>query len=84
MDFVSKIFSTNSDAAEAEQTVTNDSIADGALDTLGSVIRVMGDESFPLETDIDPAVFPTMCAEFARHVENGAAVPSFDIPQSEN
>ncbi|MGI9237317.1 MAG: diguanylate cyclase [Woeseiaceae bacterium] len=84
MDLVSKIFRTNSDASEAEQPVTIDSIADGALDTLGSVIRVMGDESFPLETDIDPAVFPAMCAEFARHVENGAAVPSFDIPSSEN
>jgi diguanylate cyclase (GGDEF)-like protein len=33
---------------------------------------------------MDPAVFPSLCAEFARHVENGAAVPSFDIPQSEN
>jgi diguanylate cyclase (GGDEF)-like protein len=84
MDLVSKILGSGSSSPEKKTTVTIDSIADGALDTLGSVIRVMGDESFPLENDIDPAVFPAMCSEFARHVENGAAVPSFDIPQSTN
>ncbi len=82
MDLVSKILGSRSSSPEKKTTVTIDSIADGALDTLGSVIRVMGDESFPLEKDIDPAVFPAICSEFARHVENGAAVPSFDIPQS--
>lgn len=82
MDLVSKIFGSNSDTAEPRQTASIESLADGALDTLGSVIRVMGDESFPLEKDIDSAIFPAMCQEFARHVENGAAVPSFDIPQS--
>ncbi len=84
MNFVSKIFGARPDSPEHDQPVTVDSLADGALDTLGSVIRVMGDESFPLESDLDPAVFPAMCDEFARHVENGAAVPSFDIPQSRN
>jgi diguanylate cyclase (GGDEF)-like protein len=82
MDFVSKILGSRSSAPEQAKTLHSDSLADGALDTLGSVIRVMGDESFALENDIDPAVFPAMCAEFARHIENGAAVPSFDIPQS--
>lgn len=82
MDFVSKIFGSNGRNPDRPATVSVESIADGALDTLGSVIRVMGDESFPLEKEIDPAVFPVMCSEFARHVENGAAVPSFDIPQS--
>ena len=84
MDLVSKIFGPRSDMPEQKATVTADSIADGALDTLGSVIRVMGNESFPLDQDIDPEVFPAVCNEFARHVENGAAVPSFDIPQSAN
>ncbi len=84
MDLVSKIFGSRSNSPESKEPVPVESIADGALDTLGSVIRVMGDESFPLEQDIDPAVFPAMCADFARHVENGAAVPSFDIPQSQN
>ena len=82
MDLVSKIRGSGSERPERKRTVGVDAIADGALDTLSSVIRVMGDESFPLEKDIDPAVFPAMCAEFARHVENGAAVPSFDIPPS--
>lgn len=82
MDFVSKIFRSSANGPEQRATVSVESIADGALDTLGSVIRVMGDESFAIEKDLDPAVFPAMCNEFARHVENGAAVPSFDIPQS--
>ena len=84
MDLDSKIIGTPSEQAEEKPTVAVESIADGALDTLSSVIRVMGDESFPLEKDFDPAVFPAMCMEFARHVENGAAVPSFDIPQSQD
>jgi len=84
MDLVSKIIGTASEQAEKRPTVAVEAIADGALDTLSSVIRVMGDESFPLEKDFDPAVFPAMCMEFARHVENGAAVPSFDIPQSQD
>ena len=82
MDLVSKIMGSGGDRPERKETVSVEAIADGALDTLSSVIRVMGEESFPLEKDIDPAVFPAMCAEFARHVENGAAVPSFDIPPS--
>ena len=84
MDFVSKIFGSRSDSPDSSEPATIESIADGALDTLGSVIRVMGDESFPLDKDTDPTTFPTVCAEIARHVENGAAVPSFDIPQSQN
>ena len=40
MRLVSKIIGNNTD------------LADGALDTLGSVIRVMGDESFPLDQDL--------------------------------
>lgn len=82
MDLVSKIIGSASKQPEGKSTVAVESIANGALDTLSSIIRVMGDESFPLEKDLDPAVFPAMCTEFARHIENGAAVPSFDIPQS--
>ena len=61
---------------------TYDSLADGALDTLGSVIRVMGDESFPLDQDVDLDIFRGTCKQFAGHVENGAAVPARNIPQS--
>lgn len=69
-------------ARKNSSAAVSDSLADGAIDTLANVIKVMGDESFTLEKDIDPTVFPEMCNEFSRHVENGAAVPSYDIPQS--
>ena len=83
MRIVSKLFDTQKQAApQPAKAGPTESLTDGALDTLSSVIHVMGKESFPLEDDIDATVFPEMCAEFSRHVENGAAVPSFDIPAS--
>lgn len=84
MRLASKIIgSSQSDARTPAKKKTGfDPIADGALDTLGSVVRVMGNESFPLENEFDPAIFRELCNQFAGHVENGAAVPSFDIPQS--
>lgn len=83
MSLVSKIFGNGAPAAEAaKERGSLPDLTDGALDTLSMVIRVMGDEAFPLEKDIDPMVFPAMCREFSCHVENGAAVPSFDIPAS--
>lgn len=86
MRLVARIMGSNSANAggAAKQSTTTDTLTDGALDTLSNVIRVMGDESFQLENDIDASIFPEMCREFSCHVENGAAVPSFDIPQSEN
>lgn len=59
-----------------------ESITDGALDTLGTLIRVMGDASFPLDHEVDPEIFREICLQFAGHVENGAAVPSYDIEPS--
>lgn len=70
MGFVSK-------QSEPESVTTD--ITDGAIDTLSRLIRVIGDESFLLDRDSDPALFPNICGNFARHVENGAAVPEFDI-----
>ena len=52
---------------------------DGALDTLTGLIRITGEESFPLGNDTDPALFPRLCAELAGHIENGAAVPDYGI-----
>ncbi len=82
MKFVSKILGSDSEKPQHQSAVVGTAVTDGALDTLGSVIRVMGDESFPLDSDVDPEVFQAICTEFACHVENGAAVPSFEIPQS--
>jgi len=59
-----------------------DSLANGALDTLSSVFQTMGDQSFPLDTDTDPHLFPRECAEFVRHIENGEAVPTRRIARS--
>ena len=83
MSLVSKFFGNGTpDVGVAKERMSHPDLTDGALDTLSMIIRVMGDEAFPLEKDIDPLVFPTMCREFSCHVENGAAVPSFDIPAS--
>lgn len=58
-------------------------LTNGALDTLSSLIRVLGIESFPLDNHSDPNHFSIVCSDLARHVENGAAVPDFDIePES--
>jgi diguanylate cyclase len=57
-------------------------LADGAMDTLGSVIRSYGDLSFPIENEADSSSFREVCAAFACHVENGAEVPAFGVPQA--
>ena len=59
----------------------NGAIGDGAIDTLGCVIRAMGDISFQLDGESNPEVFQDLCTEFAGHVENGASVPSRDVFQ---
>ncbi len=84
MSLVSKIMGTGSGGSGAAKKPTShsDALADGALDTLGNVIRVMGSESFPLDDDVDPDRFAELCADFACHVENGAAVPNLDIQRS--
>jgi len=80
------LFSRFSDSPEnvggSSPPQSNSEITDGALDTLSNVMRVMGEESFPLGIETDAEAFPQVCTEFARHVEHGAAVPSFDIPAS--
>ena len=81
--FAKIIGSNTADTDAAERKPGHyDALADGALDTLGTVIRVMGEDAFPLDHDVDPAIFRELCAQFAGHVENGAAVPSYDIAQS--
>jgi diguanylate cyclase len=83
MGHVSKFMGNGNDSADSlTPAAALGAIADGALDTLSNVIHVMGKESFPLEDELDQDVFPEVCSEFARHVENGAAVPSYGIPAS--
>ncbi len=62
----------------------SESMIDGALDTLSTIYRVFGDESFAIDGEIDPAAFNDACINFVRHIENGAAVTNHGIPASEN
>lgn len=84
MSLVAKIIGSggSSTSAKKKTSAASDSLTDGALDTLANMLQVMGEEAFTLETDIDSTIFPDMCKEFSCHVENGAGVPSYDIPQS--
>lgn len=86
MRLVTKIIGSKANDVDKSEKPANaySSLADGALDTLGTVIRVMGDESFPLDQDIDTTIFRGKCKQFAGHIENGAAVPAFDIAQTED
>lgn len=74
------------DAAEKDKQIDVKSgyneLADGALDTLGSLIRVFGDDSFPLDQEADAALFAGKCGQVATHVENGEPAPAVDIRQS--
>ncbi len=52
------------------------------MDTLANLLSIMGEYAFELEDDVDASAFPDTCKEFACHVENGAGVPSCNIPRS--
>jgi diguanylate cyclase len=79
MGFFSKQNRLASSSSEDRPPNLAEDTSNGALDTLTSLIRVSGEESFPLDKDSDPDYFPSICSDLARHVENGAAVPDLDI-----
>ncbi len=82
MEFMRKVAANDDhDPGERPKDIA-DSLTDGALDTLGCVIRTMGSASFPLANETDPDLFIEQCDDFARHVENGGAVPCADIDPS--
>jgi diguanylate cyclase (GGDEF)-like protein len=76
MNFVSKLMGVRQETSRPGAANSN---LDGAIDTLGSLYRTLGDTSFPLENEADPDVFRETCASIACHVENGAAVPACGI-----
>ena len=82
MSLVSRFLGSRDHAVPDGPELASLDLVNGALDTLSSVVRVMGNESFRLDSDADATAFPRSCTEFACHIENGAAVPSFDIPAS--
>lgn len=54
-------------------------LADGAIDTLGSVVRTFGDLSFPLGGSTDSTGFRETCTAIAKHIENGSGVVELGI-----
>lgn len=66
------------DRTEETKRPGNSEIGEGALDTLGCVLRTMGDISFPLENESDSDAFRAKCSQFACHVENGAPISSVE------
>lgn len=86
MSIVSRILGVASrDAVDpAPPARASDTLLDGAIDTLSSVIRVMGEESFELENDLAPVEFAALCREFASHVATCTPVPAAGIPACEN
>ena len=58
------------------------SLGDEALDTLGCLVRVFGEEAFALGDDPDPSRFSAQSQELVEHIENGSAAPLAGIPES--
>ena len=84
MGLVDKI-KRSGDAGQAAESTARPVISElgnGAIDTLGCVIRAMGNLSFPLDDEANDELFQALCDQFACHVENGTAVPSHGIPQT--
>ncbi|MEQ8207372.1 MAG: diguanylate cyclase [Woeseia sp.] len=85
MGFVNKLIGGRKGNGEDVPSATasfGNNTADGAIDTLGTVVRSMGDISFDIDDGAPQDLFRTQCTELACHVENGAPVPSLDIPGS--
>jgi len=66
---------------EPAQPTAAEANLDGALDTVSAMLRIMGAQSFAIDSEIDTIDFEALCAAFARHVENGSAVPEWEVPQ---
>lgn len=82
MNLVSKLMGNN--RRPAKRAVDESSPLDGAIDTLGSMYRALGDTAFHIDNEIDPEVFRDICASIACHIENGAAVSACAIEQCAN
>jgi len=65
----------------ADEESAAESLTDGAIDTVSSMLRVLGEAAFATDRDPDTQAFLADCAAFARHVENGAGVAEADIEQ---
>ena len=82
MNLVSKLMGNN--RRPVKRAADETSTLDGAIDTLGSMYRTLGDTAFHIDNDMDPEVFRDICASIACHVENGAPVSACAIEQCAN
>lgn len=83
MEFVTKLMGSSKYRAATATLPRSTSLQDGALDTLGAVLRTMGDEAFQIDDGQDIEQFQSQCDELARHVEHGAAAPAVQLDASE-
>lgn len=74
----------NDHSARHDSEQSADLLVDGALDTLGTILMVMGTHAFPMDDELDTAEFAGVCGNFARHIENGVAVPSHQVEPTTN
>ena len=79
MNLVSKLIGNK--RRPGKRPLAETSTLDGAIDTLGSMYRTLGDTAFQIDNEIDSEVFRDICASIACHVENGAAVSACAIEQ---
>ena len=79
MGLVERFRNASTDDEQAPAPAT--SLADGAIDTVSTMLRVLGEAAFATDRDPDTQAFLAECAAFARHVENGSSVPSANIEQ---
>lgn len=68
---------------KTKSTSRTESLADGALDTLGCIFQTLSKESFPLDSDESIQEFSDNCIQVAKHVENGSAAPALDLAVAE-
>ena len=79
MGLVEKLIGTGGPDTADDTDRSAVSLTDGALDTLGCVLRTMGEAAFPTDKSPETEAFLAVCAAYAGHVENGASVPSAGI-----
>lgn len=71
-------------AEQSSDNAAEEALLDDALDTLGYVFHAYGKDSFLIDSDFDPAAFPTQCEGVIRHIENGAGADDVGLRQGES
>ncbi|MGB5346897.1 MAG: GGDEF domain-containing protein [Woeseia sp.] len=83
MEFVAKLMGNGKRRSAPDAKGTASPLQDGALDTLGTVLRTLGSEAFAIDDGQALEQFQAQCDELARHVEHGAAAPTVKLAATE-